>query len=269
MKKLFLLSLLFCALHINAQTIKIEYEVIFNRNSVMLSTKSDYYYILSNNKSIYYNNGDSINIYTNIDETPEIIRNKKDIKILKLDDSHYASLIQEYFYKNYFQDTLLYNRYYQMKRKNIVIGESLNIFNWKIIPKSDTVIINYKCKKAVATFRGRDYEAFFSEELASLGGPWKFDGLPGLILSVRSKDNYFIINSVKLSISPKSEEINNPFKKEKYIFSWEEYKTDVHNSIVKTLKAEKADLLPGESSAIRITDEIEDIGFYRISTDDF
>jgi hypothetical protein len=45
-------------------------------------------------------------------------------------------------------------------------------------------ISGYKCKKATTTFSGRDYVAWYSSDLTLSEGPYKFYGLPGLILSI-------------------------------------------------------------------------------------
>ena len=45
-------------------------------------------------------------------------------------------------------------------------------------------VIGYDCRRATCRFRGRDYEAWYTEELPLATGPWKFHGLPGLILAV-------------------------------------------------------------------------------------
>ena len=62
---------------------------------------------------------------------------------------------------------------------------------WQITADTAT-ILGYLCQKATATFRGRSYEAWFSPELPVNDGPWKFFGLPGLILKVTDTENIFL-----------------------------------------------------------------------------
>ncbi|MBQ8443140.1 MAG: GLPGLI family protein [Bacteroides sp.] len=66
-------------------------------------------------------------------------------------------------------------------------------FDWIIVPmeKPDTVM-GYPCGKATTTFRGRTYEVWYTDEIAVDNGPWKFQGLPGLILYVKDTErDYF------------------------------------------------------------------------------
>jgi GLPGLI family protein len=68
--------------------------------------------------------------------------------------------------------------------------ESISKFEWKI--QSDTTtILGYKCIKAITTFRGRNYEVWFTPFIPIRKGPWKFNGLPGLILQVTDTKGYF------------------------------------------------------------------------------
>lgn len=39
--------------------------------------------------------------------------------------------------------------------------------------------------RARCAFRGRNYEAWYAPEIAVSAGPWKFGGLPGLILAIK------------------------------------------------------------------------------------
>ncbi len=61
---------------------------------------------------------------------------------------------------------------------------------WKITPGTKT-IMGYNCQCATVTFRGRDYEAWYTVDIPLSYGPWKFHGLPGLILEVTDSKNEF------------------------------------------------------------------------------
>ncbi|MBC8988329.1 GLPGLI family protein [Pedobacter sp. N36a] len=54
--------------------------------------------------------------------------------------------------------------------------------NWQITADT-TTISGIKCQKATGTWKGRTYEAWFSPEIPFHSGPWKLNGLPGLIIS--------------------------------------------------------------------------------------
>jgi len=75
--------------------------------------------------------------------------------------------------------------------------DTLNNVQWQIT--SDTMTcLNYLCQKATGDFRGRHYEAWFAPDLPVNDGPWKFSGLPGLILFVKDSDNQYILKAVAL-----------------------------------------------------------------------
>lgn len=74
---------------------------------------------------------------------------------------------------------------------------------WKI--ENDTKTIgDYKVRKAVADFGGRSWVAWFTEDIAIPEGPYKFRGLPGLILEVYdTKANFlFQLKEVKKKTQP-------------------------------------------------------------------
>ena len=73
--------------------------------------------------------------------------------------------------------------------------ENKNLFQWQI--ETDTrEILSYTCQKAVTDFRGRHYEAWFAPDLPINDGPWKFSGLPGLILAIEDSDKHFMFQAV-------------------------------------------------------------------------
>lgn len=103
-----------------------------------------------------------------------------------------------FFYKNmldstiYFQDNV-FNKVFQVK-------DTLFKMTWKLTGISK-LLIEYECYEATTEFRGRTYSAYFTTDLNYSDGPWKFNGLPGLILEVKSDDNLFHYVARKVSKS--------------------------------------------------------------------
>lgn len=58
---------------------------------------------------------------------------------------------------------------------------------WKILPET-TKIGEYKVQKAETEFAGRVWTAWFAQELPYQDGPYKFSGLPGLIIKIEDAD---------------------------------------------------------------------------------
>lgn len=105
------------------------------------------------------------------------------------------------------------------------IKDSINIIKWSIKSKQKD-ILGYACTLAEASFRGRVYEAWFTTELIS-GGPWKLDGLPGMILKADTKDGYLSYEASKIVITNKEKtaiDNSNPYALEKKFYSWDEFK---------------------------------------------
>ena len=57
-----------------------------------------------------------------------------------------------------------------------------------------------QCSNAYTRFRGRDYIAWYAMEVPTSAGPWKFNGLPGLIVLVEDKrgEVWISLKSLKL-----------------------------------------------------------------------
>ncbi len=68
--------------------------------------------------------------------------------------------------------------------------EDLNQFNWEILPETKE-IWGYQVQKATARFAGRDYIAWFTPEIPIPDGPYKFNGLPGLILEIQDTRGHY------------------------------------------------------------------------------
>lgn len=65
-----------------------------------------------------------------------------------------------------------------------------NSLDWQLYP--DTLKIkNYICNKATVKLEGRDCIAWYTPEIPISDGPYKFWGLPGLILKVADTENHY------------------------------------------------------------------------------
>jgi GLPGLI family protein len=62
-----------------------------------------------------------------------------------------------------------------------LIEEPMPVISWKI-SKDTASFGTLHCQKATAHFKGRDYTAWFCPDLPFHSGPWKLNGLPGLIV---------------------------------------------------------------------------------------
>jgi len=93
-----------------------------------------------------------------------------------------------YIYKKIPEDKLSYIR--KIAKDNFRVVEDLPTFDWKIQPETKE-IGGYKTQKATTRFAGRDYTAWFTSEIPFLDGPYKFNGLPGLIMEISDEKNHY------------------------------------------------------------------------------
>lgn len=59
-------------------------------------------------------------------------------------------------------------------------------------------ICGYLCQKATCKYHGRTYEAWFTLDIPLSYGPWKFGGLPGLILKVYDMDHLYSFECIRI-----------------------------------------------------------------------
>jgi GLPGLI family protein len=78
-----------------------------------------------------------------------------------------------------------------MLQGSFLYEEDMPVLNWEITNERQR-ILSYNCKKATVSFRGRDYVAWFTSDIPISNGPWKFGGLPGLILKLYDTNENFI-----------------------------------------------------------------------------
>lgn len=137
-------------------------------------------------------------------------------------------------------------------------------FDWKILNEKEK-IGSYNTQKATTNFGGRKWTAWFTSDIPLQDGPYKFNGLPGLIVKVEDADkNYswelkgnrkvtnYSETTYLESISPggnggKPQEIT----REKFEKTFNQYKKDPFASVRPMLKPEMlSQKMPGSETTI-------------------
>lgn len=115
-------------------------------------------------------------------------KNGADMEVIHNHMKMFTAKVSYKIYKNHpagqttFIDQLAMNRF--------VCKEKAQLPEWTIL--DDTLTIHsYNCRKAVCNFYGRTYEAWFTPEIPRSEGPWKLQGLPGLILKAEDTEGHY------------------------------------------------------------------------------
>jgi GLPGLI family protein len=102
---------------------------------------------------------------------------------------HQRSRFRYRIYKNFAENNLTYHEY--IPQNFFFYEEPLNGMKWKLISGEERVIKNYKVKKATTYYGGREWIAWFTPDIPINNGPYKFNGLPGLIVKIEDSRGHY------------------------------------------------------------------------------
>ena len=188
-----------------SQNMIIDYNYNFNSNSFKNQL------VINNNISLWkYNNKDQKTIDENLSDI--------------------------FIFKDYTLDFLYQNE--ELFNAKFFVKDSLSKFSWKL--ESETKeILGYKCNLATTIFRGRKYSAFYTSKINISDGPWKFYGLPGLILSISSDDSIIQYEANKIEFNG-NETIDSKKIIDNEFISWEDFRLkfiETFDNYIKKIKA--------------------------------
>lgn len=156
------------------------------------------------------------------------------------------------FMIKHYKQQAIYFRPFRFFQREFYVKDSLHPMKWKFT-KEKKEILGYKCKSATTTFRGRNYVAFYTEKIPISEGPFKFGGLPGLILEIYSLDDEFKWLAIKYETQTSHKPKNNVNLNDYKFMSWQEYVDEYKKTVDRAVERMKADEPPGYSGGIKKT----------------
>lgn len=149
----------------------------------------------------------------------QIVRKKRqegslDVWMQSGEGMRYMSKLLYSVYKNYPTGRITTSDVLSLTQNWCLYEEPLPDFQW-VIMEDTTKIISFHAQKAVCDFGGRTWEAWFAEELSYSDGPYKFSGLPGLILSIADTQNHYRFELVSVEVPDVDTKIE--FEEREYI----------------------------------------------------
>lgn len=106
-------------------------------------------------------------------------------------------------YKNHQEHKLIVLQRSPLEGPIFKYEEEMPLMEWHILPDRQECI-GYSCQKATCHYRGRDWTAWFTYEIPFSEGPWKFHGLPGLILEIEDSTKSYSFVCQEINQQPES-----------------------------------------------------------------
>jgi len=128
------------------------------------------------------------------------------------------------FYKTKDSQIIYYEEHIVKEETAYPVYDSIPKLNWEFVEGTE-YISGYICNKAKVRFRGTNLTAYYTTEIPVPFGPWKFDGLPGVILKISDDQNsdkiYWEASKI---IYPYNKKVDFDFDKNDYTMSLKEFK---------------------------------------------
>lgn len=258
MKALSFIIFFFLVVLLKSQSIEVIYDSKINRHNIAFSEHADYVLKLNADQALYEPlDRDLIQHMVFSNDLIQLNDRKSLLQLRTRDGSESRIVYPEIIYTDFNDNEV----YFQTGSAKIwMVKEPIFEFDWNIVQNSDSVILGFQAQKAIASYRGRVYEAWFTPEITHSFGPWKFSGLPGLILSARSLDGYYSVEAIRLEIKSDIQNIENPYHSMP-VTTLEEFKIGLRDFYLNLSKNAAAKNPDGGNYRISFFgDQLEDFG---------
>lgn len=113
--------------------------------------------------------------------------------------ANFSANIIGYFLKNNNHVLFTYNLF----DVDYLVDDELPKMEWQLTAEKRE-FDKLTCYKATTKFRGRNWTAWYSPDISINYGPWKFYGLPGLIVEIKDDSNRFAFTLTEYILNSKS-----------------------------------------------------------------
>ena len=123
--------------------------------------------------------------------------------------------------------------YEDFAKKIYKIEDTFPAINWEL-KKEEKEINALKAYKAIGKYRGKTWEVWYSPEIPYSFGPWKLNGLPGIILEAKEETGKITYKASKIEYDVVCNECNEPESKSIKQVSQKEFlllQDDFYNNI--------------------------------------
>ncbi|WP_079240012.1 GLPGLI family protein [Chryseobacterium indologenes] len=197
-QKIIVFFVLFFTIVSYGQTTRFVYETLVNPDSInLVSMKSERTFLdVKGDRSLFISENKLKRDSLFAELRSEIKENKKEEKdFSKMEGKkHFEPTFFEYFITKTIPDQKVY--YYEKASGKQIYYQEDRPVKWEItnmIEKQN----GYSAQKAVAEFGGRVWTAWFTKEIPLSDGPYKFSGLPGLIVKLEDDKGDYKFDLVK------------------------------------------------------------------------
>ncbi|MDO5614782.1 MAG: GLPGLI family protein [Cruoricaptor ignavus] len=165
-----------------SQNTRFVYEVTMKSDSTASPTIENAYLDVSGDKSVFYGE--------NRLKRDSVMQRAFQTRTFNFDRSQmeqFRTLINYQIDKNISEQKVTFKN--RIGRDLYAYDED-RALSWKILLET-SVIGDYKVQKAETDFAGRKWQAWFTQDVPMMDGPYKFYGLPGLIVKIEDSQNHY------------------------------------------------------------------------------
>ncbi|TVQ90646.1 MAG: GLPGLI family protein [Bacteroidetes bacterium] len=239
---------------------RVKYELTFQPDSTDHRTFSEMMILLVGNQASIFM---GYNVFR-YDSIMSNIKNEADLQSFRQSRMRQPELVPRILYrihKNYptgkttFTDIIMPD-FFQY-------SEEYANFDWELTDEKKKYQ-RYNTQKATTYYGGRFWEAWFTTSLPIMEGPYKFAGLPGLILELVDSDNYYRFSLVSIEKIVAKEHIQLPLDlkpikitREQFLRSYLVYTQNPFQAMEGLIEADPLDIEIRKRQTLRRNNPIE------------